>query len=142
MKDDPQWETNSDARLHPDSIAKAYKYLVEQDSSALTWELDRECHHQRDGPDLLLTFSLVSSSPRPREVVNTSFTLDDTMQLCNNHESILSGACTICSLNRTFCFAPTLPTIQWMSSMPTYVLPPFSMLLLPNFACPGDHPGV
>ena len=52
MKDDPQWETDSDARLHPDSIAKAYKYLVEQDSSALTWELDRKCHHQRDRPDL------------------------------------------------------------------------------------------
>ena len=48
MRNDPQWETNSDARLHPDSIAKAYKYLVEQDSSALTWELDRRCHHQRD----------------------------------------------------------------------------------------------
>ena len=50
MKADPQWETDSDARLHPDSIAKAYKYLVEQDSSALTWELDRKCHHQRDRP--------------------------------------------------------------------------------------------
>lgn len=40
MRNDPQWETNADVRLHPDSIAKAYKYLVEQDSSALTWELD------------------------------------------------------------------------------------------------------
>jgi len=40
MKNDPQWEKNADARLHPDSVAKAYKYLVGQDSSAFTWELD------------------------------------------------------------------------------------------------------
>jgi hypothetical protein len=44
MKNDPQWEKNADARLHPDSVAKAYKYLVGQDSSAFTWELDRECN--------------------------------------------------------------------------------------------------
>lgn len=50
----PEWEANSDVRLHPDSIARAYKYLVEQDSTALTWELDRRCHCQRDRPDLCL----------------------------------------------------------------------------------------
>jgi len=47
IRNDPQWETNDDARLHPDSIAKAYKYLVEQDSSALTWELDLRPAHER-----------------------------------------------------------------------------------------------
>ena len=58
MRDDPQWETDSDVRLHPDSIAKAYKYLVEQDSSALTWELDRRCHRQCDRSDLCLFLAL------------------------------------------------------------------------------------
>lgn len=52
MRSDPQWERNDDVRLHPDSVAKAYKYLVEQDSSALTWELDRTCRHRRDRPDI------------------------------------------------------------------------------------------
>lgn len=47
VKNDPQWETDNDARLHPDSIAKAYKYLVEQDSSALTWELDLRPAHEK-----------------------------------------------------------------------------------------------
>lgn len=62
MKNDPQWETNSDVRLHPDSIAKAYKYLVGQDSSALTWELDRRCRHcrcDRPNPRSLLALFLV-----------------------------------------------------------------------------------
>jgi len=47
MRNAPQWETDSDVRLHPDSIAKAYKYLVEQDSSALTWELDLRPAHEK-----------------------------------------------------------------------------------------------
>ncbi|KAF9653586.1 NAD(P)-binding protein [Thelephora ganbajun] len=47
MRNDPQWETSGDVRLHPDSIAKAYKYLVEQDSSAFTWELDVRPAHEK-----------------------------------------------------------------------------------------------
>jgi NAD(P)-dependent dehydrogenase (short-subunit alcohol dehydrogenase family) len=47
MRSDPQWERNNDVRLHPDSIAKAYKYLVGQDSSALTWELDLRPAHEK-----------------------------------------------------------------------------------------------
>jgi len=33
-------EKDEDVRLHPDSIASAYLYLVQQDRSAWTWELD------------------------------------------------------------------------------------------------------
>lgn len=80
MRNAPQWETDSDVRLHPDSIAKAYKYLVEQDSSALTWELDRRCHHQRDKPDPC-SLCLVSSPTCPREMVMTSFALDDPIAM-------------------------------------------------------------
>jgi len=47
VRNDPQWETDNDVRLHPDSIAKAYRYLVEQDSSALTWELDLRPAHEK-----------------------------------------------------------------------------------------------
>ena len=62
----PEWESNPDIRLDPESIAKvrayqcvcarrafadrarrrplqSYLYLAEQDRSAWTWELDREC---------------------------------------------------------------------------------------------------
>jgi NAD(P)-dependent dehydrogenase (short-subunit alcohol dehydrogenase family) len=65
MRSDPQWERNNDVRLHPDSIAKAYKYLVGQDSSALTWELDRRCHrHAR--PDVRSPLLSFQSDPRMR----------------------------------------------------------------------------
>ncbi|KAF8842841.1 NAD(P)-binding protein [Paxillus ammoniavirescens] len=33
-------ETIPDTRLHPDSIAKSYLHLVEQDSTAWSWEID------------------------------------------------------------------------------------------------------
>jgi hypothetical protein len=39
---DVELEGNENLRLSPDSIAKSYQYLVSQDSSAMTWELDRE----------------------------------------------------------------------------------------------------
>ena len=39
---DSEWEKNANVRLNPDSVAKAHKYLVSQDSSSFTWELDRE----------------------------------------------------------------------------------------------------
>lgn len=37
-----EWAKNPNVRLDPDSIAKSYQYLVSQDSSALTWEIDRK----------------------------------------------------------------------------------------------------
>ncbi|KAG9307958.1 hypothetical protein JVU11DRAFT_12764 [Chiua virens] len=40
FRNDSTWEANADARLNPDSIAKAYLNLVEQDSSAWAWEID------------------------------------------------------------------------------------------------------
>ncbi|KAL5513447.1 hypothetical protein ACEPAH_3846 [Sanghuangporus vaninii] len=45
-KNDPDWEANEDARLNPDSIAKSYLYLANQDRSAWTWELDLRPAHE------------------------------------------------------------------------------------------------
>ncbi|KAF8128691.1 hypothetical protein EV363DRAFT_1507607 [Boletus edulis] len=44
---DPAWEANADTRLDPDSIAKAYLSLVEQDSSAWAWEVDLRPAHEK-----------------------------------------------------------------------------------------------
>ncbi|THH08907.1 hypothetical protein EW146_g8838 [Bondarzewia mesenterica] len=41
------WVNNPDVRLEPDSIAKAYQYLTEQDRSAWTWELDLRPAHEK-----------------------------------------------------------------------------------------------
>ncbi|KAH0580704.1 hypothetical protein H2248_002189 [Termitomyces sp. 'cryptogamus'] len=38
----PEIANNPDARLSPNSIAESYLYLVNQDRSSWTWELDRE----------------------------------------------------------------------------------------------------
>ncbi|TCD63712.1 hypothetical protein EIP91_005083 [Steccherinum ochraceum] len=38
---------NEDARLNPDSIAKAYLYLTNQDRSSWTWELDLRPAHEK-----------------------------------------------------------------------------------------------
>jgi len=46
-KNDPSWEQNADARLLPESVAKNYLYLVNQDRSAWTWELDLRPAHER-----------------------------------------------------------------------------------------------
>lgn len=43
----PSWEADQDARLDPDSIAKSYLYLVKQDSSAWTWEIDLRPAHEK-----------------------------------------------------------------------------------------------
>ncbi|KAI6096064.1 hypothetical protein EDD16DRAFT_695044 [Pisolithus croceorrhizus] len=40
MVNNPEWETNVDGRVDSNSIAKAYLDLVQQDSSAWTWEID------------------------------------------------------------------------------------------------------
>ncbi|KAI5117583.1 hypothetical protein M0805_004578 [Coniferiporia weirii] len=45
-KNDPAWEQNADVRLDPDSIAKSYLYLTNQDRSAWTWELDLRPAHE------------------------------------------------------------------------------------------------
>ncbi|KAG8216050.1 hypothetical protein J3R82DRAFT_8049 [Butyriboletus roseoflavus] len=45
FRNDPAWEANVDARLHPDSIAKTYLNFVEQDSSAWGWEIDCKLAH-------------------------------------------------------------------------------------------------
>ncbi|ETW76779.1 hypothetical protein HETIRDRAFT_125828 [Heterobasidion irregulare TC 32-1] len=42
----PEWESNPDIRLDPESIAKSYLYLAEQDRSAWTWELDLRPAHE------------------------------------------------------------------------------------------------
>lgn len=42
---DSSWETNHNVRLDPESIAKAYLYLANQDRSAFTWELDLRPAH-------------------------------------------------------------------------------------------------
>jgi len=47
MKNDPEWEKNESARLNPESIAKSYLYLVKQDRSAWTWELDLRPAHEK-----------------------------------------------------------------------------------------------
>ncbi|KAG2159409.1 uncharacterized protein EDB93DRAFT_1275270 [Suillus bovinus] len=46
-RNDPSWEANQDARLDPESIAKSYLYLVKQDSSAWTWEIDLRPAHEK-----------------------------------------------------------------------------------------------
>ncbi|KAF9002187.1 short-chain dehydrogenase/reductase SDR [Cyathus striatus] len=43
----PDWETNEDVRLNADSIANSYLYLVNQDRSAWTWELDLRPAHEK-----------------------------------------------------------------------------------------------
>ncbi|TFK22517.1 short-chain dehydrogenase/reductase SDR [Coprinopsis marcescibilis] len=44
---DPEWQKNEDVRLNPESIAKSYLYLVNQDRSAWTWELDLRPAHEK-----------------------------------------------------------------------------------------------
>jgi len=46
MRNNPEWEQNEDVRLNPDSIAKSYLYLANQDRSAWTWELDLRPAHE------------------------------------------------------------------------------------------------
>jgi NAD(P)-dependent dehydrogenase (short-subunit alcohol dehydrogenase family) len=46
-RNDPSWEANQDVRLDPDSIAKTYLHLVEQDSSSWTWEIDLRPAHEK-----------------------------------------------------------------------------------------------
>jgi len=41
------WVEDNNRRLHPDSIAKSYFYLANQDSSAWTWELDLRPAHEK-----------------------------------------------------------------------------------------------
>lgn len=43
----PDWETNLDGRLDSNSIAKTYLDLVQQDSSAWTWEIDLRPAHEK-----------------------------------------------------------------------------------------------
>ncbi|KAF8556614.1 NAD(P)-binding protein [Imleria badia] len=47
QRNDPAWESNADVHLDPDSIAKAYLDLVEQDSSAWAWEIDLRPAHEK-----------------------------------------------------------------------------------------------
>ncbi|KDQ52494.1 hypothetical protein JAAARDRAFT_162618 [Jaapia argillacea MUCL 33604] len=44
---DSDWAENEDVRLNADSIAEAYLYLVNQDRSAWTWELDLRPAHEK-----------------------------------------------------------------------------------------------
>jgi len=46
FKNDDDWEKNENVRLHPESIAKSYLYLANQDRSAFTWELDLRPAHE------------------------------------------------------------------------------------------------
>jgi len=46
MKDE-EWQVNPDVRLDPQSIAKAYAYLAQQDRSAWTFELDLRPAHEK-----------------------------------------------------------------------------------------------
>ncbi|KAF9530714.1 short-chain dehydrogenase/reductase SDR [Crepidotus variabilis] len=46
-KNDPSWETNANIHLKPESIAASYLYLVNQDRSAWTWELDLRPAHEK-----------------------------------------------------------------------------------------------
>ncbi|KAI0368015.1 NAD-P-binding protein [Pilatotrama ljubarskyi] len=41
------WKADPDVRLNADSIAKSYLYLVQQDRSAWTWELDLRPAHEK-----------------------------------------------------------------------------------------------
>ncbi|KAG2108465.1 uncharacterized protein F5147DRAFT_695138 [Suillus discolor] len=47
QRNNPSWEADQDVRLDPDSIAKSYLHLVEQDSSAWTWEIDLRPAHEK-----------------------------------------------------------------------------------------------
>ncbi|KAG1822408.1 hypothetical protein EV424DRAFT_1644109 [Suillus variegatus] len=47
QRKNPSWEADQDVRLDPDSIAKSYLHLVEQDSSAWTWEIDLRPAHEK-----------------------------------------------------------------------------------------------
>jgi len=42
----PEWAENEAIRLNPESIAKSYLYLTNQDRSAWTWELDLRPAHE------------------------------------------------------------------------------------------------
>ncbi|KIM43964.1 hypothetical protein M413DRAFT_443037 [Hebeloma cylindrosporum] len=42
-----EWANNEDVRLSPEGIASAYQYLVNQDRSAWTWELDLRPAHEK-----------------------------------------------------------------------------------------------
>ncbi|KAF5345652.1 hypothetical protein D9756_011244 [Leucocoprinus leucothites] len=42
-----EWEQNEDIRLNAESIANSYLYLVRQDRSAWTWELDLRPAHEK-----------------------------------------------------------------------------------------------
>ncbi|TFK51356.1 NAD-P-binding protein [Heliocybe sulcata] len=42
---DTEWQNDQNVRLDPESIAKAYVYLANQDRSAFTWELDLRPAH-------------------------------------------------------------------------------------------------
>ncbi|KAF9032375.1 hypothetical protein BJ165DRAFT_1357934 [Panaeolus papilionaceus] len=42
-----EWVKNENVRLNPDSIAKSYLYLVNQDRSSWTWELDLRPAHEK-----------------------------------------------------------------------------------------------
>lgn len=43
----PELEKNADGRLSPESIAKSYLFLVNQERSAWTWELDLRPAHEK-----------------------------------------------------------------------------------------------
>ncbi|KAF8151511.1 hypothetical protein B0H34DRAFT_132035 [Crassisporium funariophilum] len=43
----PEWEHKEDVRLRPESIASSYLYLVNQDRSSWTWELDLRPAHEK-----------------------------------------------------------------------------------------------
>jgi len=47
LKDNAEWVANVNGRLDPNSIAAAYEYLVKQDSSSWTWELDLRPAHEK-----------------------------------------------------------------------------------------------
>jgi len=44
---DASWVKNEDVRLNPESIAKTYLFLADQDRSAWTWELDLRPAHEK-----------------------------------------------------------------------------------------------
>lgn len=46
-RNDPTWEANEDVRLRPESIASSYLFLVNQDRSAWTQELDLRPAHEK-----------------------------------------------------------------------------------------------
>jgi len=47
QRKDPEWENNPDVRLSAESIASSYLYLVNQDRSAWTWEIDLRPAHEK-----------------------------------------------------------------------------------------------